>query len=91
VRPEILRPLFAEAEALKGIGPALARPLHKLGLDQVVDILFHLPVSWIDRNYVLAPDGGAQIPEREPVYPLLPWGGKSRPRPLRPSLRVHSS
>jgi ATP-dependent DNA helicase RecG len=48
--------LFAEVEVLKGIGPTLARPLHKLGLNRVVDILFHLPVSWIDRKRVAALD-----------------------------------
>ena len=48
MRPDILNPLFAEVEVLKGIGPALAKPLHRLGLDRVVDILFHLPVE-LDR------------------------------------------
>ncbi|HEY6916201.1 MAG TPA: ATP-dependent DNA helicase RecG, partial [Allosphingosinicella sp.] len=52
MRPDILNPLFAEVEALKGIGPGLARPLQRLGLDKVVDILFHLPVSWIERKRV---------------------------------------
>jgi ATP-dependent DNA helicase RecG len=52
MRPDILNPLFAEVEVLKGIGPALAKPLHRLRLDRVVDILFHLPVSWIDRKRV---------------------------------------
>ena len=52
MRPDILNPLFAEVEVLKGIGPALAKPLHRLKLDRVVDILFHLPVSWIDRKKV---------------------------------------
>jgi ATP-dependent DNA helicase RecG len=52
MRPDILNPLFAEVEVLKGIGPALAKPLKRLGLERVVDILFHLPVSWIDRKRV---------------------------------------
>ena len=52
MRPDILNPLFAEVEVLKGIGPALAKPLKKLGLDRVVDILFHLPVNWIERKKV---------------------------------------
>ena len=52
MRPDILNPLFAEVEVLKGIGPTLARPLHRLGLNRVIDILFHLPVSWIDRKRV---------------------------------------
>ena len=49
MRPEILNPLFAEVTALKGIGPALARPLERLGLARVVDVAFHLPTGWIDR------------------------------------------
>ncbi|PSJ39938.1 ATP-dependent DNA helicase RecG [Allosphingosinicella deserti] len=52
MRPDILNPLFAEVEALKGVGPGLAKPLKRLGLDRVVDILFHLPVNWIDRKKV---------------------------------------
>ena len=56
MRPDILNPLFAEVEVLKGIGPALAKPLHRLALNRVVDILFHLPVSWIERKRVEALD-----------------------------------
>ncbi|HEV2079657.1 MAG TPA: ATP-dependent DNA helicase RecG [Allosphingosinicella sp.] len=52
MRPDILNPLFAEVEVLKGIGPGLAKPLKRLGLERVVDILFHLPVSWIERKQV---------------------------------------
>ena len=49
MRPDILNPLFAEATVLKGVGPALAKPLGRLGLERVVDIAFHLPTGWIDR------------------------------------------
>ncbi len=49
MRPEILNPLFAEVTALKGVGPALAKPLERLGLARVVDVAFHLPTGWIDR------------------------------------------
>jgi ATP-dependent DNA helicase RecG len=52
MRPDILNPLFAEVEALKGVGPALAKPLKRLGLERVVDLLFHLPTGWIDRKRV---------------------------------------
>ncbi|HEY0027705.1 MAG TPA: ATP-dependent DNA helicase RecG, partial [Allosphingosinicella sp.] len=52
MRPDILNPLFAEVEVLKGIGPTLAKPLKRLGLERVVDVLFHLPVSWIERKRV---------------------------------------
>ena len=49
MRPAILNPLFAEVTALKGVGPALAKPLDRLGLARVVDVAFHLPSGWIDR------------------------------------------
>ncbi|KQT32747.1 ATP-dependent DNA helicase RecG [Sphingomonas sp. Leaf412] len=49
MRPDILNPLFAEVTALKGVGPALARPLDRLGIARVVDLLFHLPSGWVDR------------------------------------------
>ncbi|HEX8640067.1 MAG TPA: ATP-dependent DNA helicase RecG, partial [Allosphingosinicella sp.] len=52
MRPDILNPLFAEVEALKGVGPQLAKPLRRLGLERVVDLLFHLPERWIDRRRV---------------------------------------
>jgi ATP-dependent DNA helicase RecG len=50
MRPEILNPLFAEIEALKGVGPGIARPLERLGLKRAVDVLFHLPTGFIDRH-----------------------------------------
>ena len=52
MRPDILNPLFAEVEALKGVGPALAKPLKKLRLERVVDVLFHLPTGTIERKPV---------------------------------------
>jgi ATP-dependent DNA helicase RecG len=52
MRPDILNPLFAEVQVLKGVGPALAKPLKRLGLERVLDMLFHLPAGWIDRKRV---------------------------------------
>ena len=49
MRPQILNPLFTEVTALKGVGPALAKPLERLGLLRVLDVAFHLPTGWIDR------------------------------------------
>jgi ATP-dependent DNA helicase RecG len=53
MRPAILDPLFAPLTSLKGIGPKLAKPFGRL-LDRpeprVIDILFHLPHSAIDRR-----------------------------------------
>ena len=56
MRPDILNPLFAEVEALKGVGPQLAKPLARLGLARAIDLLFHLPTGWIDRKAVAALD-----------------------------------
>ncbi len=52
MRPELLNPLFTEVEALKGVGTALAKPLGRLGLTRLADLLFHLPTGWIDRKQV---------------------------------------
>ena len=52
MRPDILNPLFAEVQVLKGVGPAVVKPLARLGLDRAVDLAFHLPVSWIERMMI---------------------------------------
>ena len=55
MRPHQIDPLFASASALPGIGPKLAKLFDRL-LDRastgarVVDVLFHLPTSTIDRR-----------------------------------------
>ncbi len=51
-RPEILFPLFASVEVLPGVGPKIAKALERGGLGRVVDLLFHLPHSVIDRRPV---------------------------------------
>ncbi|MEX0591361.1 MAG: ATP-dependent DNA helicase RecG [Xanthobacteraceae bacterium] len=53
MRPTILDPLFAPLTSLKGIGPKLAKPFARLlehEPPRVIDILFHLPYSAIDRR-----------------------------------------
>ena len=52
MRPDILNPLFAEVRALKGVGPGLAKPLERLGLERVKDVLYHFPNSWTYRKAV---------------------------------------
>ena len=52
MRPDILNPLFTESTALKGVGAVLAKPLARLSLERAVDLAFHLPVSWIERQRV---------------------------------------
>ncbi|MDZ7894518.1 MAG: ATP-dependent DNA helicase RecG [Sphingobium sp.] len=49
MRPEILNPLFAETQALKGVGPQLAKPLERLGLTRAIDIAFHMPTGIVER------------------------------------------
>ena len=46
-------------ETLNGVGPALASKLHKLGLFSLQDLLFHLPLRYIDRTQI-TPIGGIQ-------------------------------
>ena len=52
MRPDLLNPLFAEIEVLKGVGSVLAKPLARLGLARVVDVLFHPPTGSIVRTRV---------------------------------------
>ena len=49
-RPEILFPLFAGAETLKGVGPKTAQNLLQIGLETPRDLLFSLPYSVLDRR-----------------------------------------
>jgi ATP-dependent DNA helicase RecG len=49
MRPEILNPLFAEVEALKGVGPGVSKALARIGITRVVDALYHLPTGTIER------------------------------------------
>jgi len=52
MRPEILNPLFAEIDSLEGIGPKLKKPLAKLRLERVRDVLYHLPERFVTRRAV---------------------------------------
>src|SRR4028118_230635 len=49
MRPDLLNPLFAEVETLKGVGPQVSKQLAKLNLTRAVDLLFHLPTGAIER------------------------------------------
>lgn len=52
MRPEILNPLFGETKSLKGVGKVLAKPLEKLRLIRVKDLLYHQPSYWMHRKRV---------------------------------------
>jgi ATP-dependent DNA helicase RecG len=56
MRPEILNPLFAEVQSLKGVGPGLSKPLDRLGLERLKDVAYHFPVNWTYRKAVSALD-----------------------------------
>ena len=83
MRPDLLNPLFAEVEALKGVGPGVAKGLARLGLTRAVDLAFHLPVGTIDR--VHAPAATHNLVGRIVILELTPFeirDGRGR-SPLR--------
>jgi ATP-dependent DNA helicase RecG len=88
MRPEILNPLFAETEALKGVGASLSKPLTKLGLTRVVDLLFHLPTGLVER----VPVEGLKMSDagRTIIIELTPVDYKSGRSPRGP-IRVHAT
>ncbi|RYH02767.1 ATP-dependent DNA helicase RecG [Salipiger sp. IMCC34102] len=49
-RPEVLFPLFAEAQTLAGVGPKSAKALAQIGIETPRDLLMTLPASGIDRH-----------------------------------------
>jgi ATP-dependent DNA helicase RecG len=50
--PDLIAPLFAPLTSLRGIGPALAALIGRAaGGDRVIDVLFHLPTSYLDRSH----------------------------------------
>jgi ATP-dependent DNA helicase RecG len=69
MRPDLLNPLFAETTTLKGVGTALGKALSRLGLNRVIDLLFHLPVAAIER---IAVEGvGPSLVERTVTVDVL--------------------
>ena len=71
IRPDILNPLFAEVEALKGVGPQVAKLLKKLDATRVVDLLYHLPTGSIDR--IRAPAASSALLGRNVILELTPF------------------
>ncbi len=82
MRPEILFPLFAPISRLPGIGPRLEKLLEKPVGKHVIDLVWHLPASLIDRQNrpkiaetvdgeiaTLEVDVGVHIPSRNKRLP----------------------
>ncbi|MGN6848975.1 MAG: ATP-dependent DNA helicase RecG, partial [Sphingomicrobium sp.] len=84
MRPDILNPLFTEVEALKGVGPQVARFLKRLDISRVVDLLYHLPTGSIER--IRAPAASATLLCRNVILDLKPFQtreGRSGRGPMR--------
>src|SRR5213083_2122959 len=88
MRPEILNPLFAEAEVLKGVGPQVAKQLKRLDLTRVVDVLYHLPTGSIER--IKAPGASASLLGRNVILELTPFDSRE-PRSGRGPMRIFAS
>ena len=74
MRPEILNPLFTEVEALKGVGPQVAKLLKKLDIERVVDLLYHLPSGSIER--INAPAASAALLGHNVILELTPFDSR---------------
>ena len=70
MRPDVLNPLFAEVEALKGVGPGIAKSLARLELTRAIDLAYHLPTGTIDR--VRAPAASQALLGRIVVVDVMP-------------------
>lgn len=84
MRPEILNPLFAEVEVLKGVGPQVSKLLKRLDLSRVIDVLYHLPTGAIER--IKAPGASAALLGRNVILELTPYQtreGRSGRGPMR--------
>ena len=88
MRPEILNPLFTEVEALKGVGPQVAKQLKKLGIERAVDLLYHLPTGAIER--VKAEGADASLLGRTVILELTPFDSRE-PRSGRGPTRIYAS
>ncbi|GAC1573513.1 MAG: ATP-dependent DNA helicase RecG [Sphingomicrobium sp.] len=75
MRPDVLYPLFAEVEALKGVGPDVAKKLARLGLTRAVDLVYHLPTGTIER--IRAPAASGALLGRIVILELKPFDSRS--------------
>ena len=71
MRPEALNPLFAEVEALPGVGPQVAKALKRLDISRAIDLAFHLPTGTIER--IRAPAASQALLGRIVILELTPF------------------
>ncbi|MXP25364.1 ATP-dependent DNA helicase RecG [Altererythrobacter indicus] len=70
MRPDMLNPLFADTESMDGVGPKMRKPLAKLGLTRIRDVIYHLPDRFVQRHCAATLDD-ATIGEQL-IVPLTP-------------------
>jgi len=87
MRPEILNPLFAEVEALKGVGPNIAKALARLQISRALDLAYHLPTGTIDRIH--ASNANAALIGRIVILDVTPF--EVRAGAGRAPLRIFAS
>ncbi|HET9811190.1 MAG TPA: ATP-dependent DNA helicase RecG, partial [Sphingomicrobium sp.] len=88
MRPDVLNPLFAEAETLPGIGPQIAKLLKRLDLTRIVDLAYHLPTGVIER--IRAPSANAAFLGRNVILDVKPFDSRA-PRSGRGPTRIFAS
>ncbi|TCD05068.1 ATP-dependent DNA helicase RecG [Erythrobacteraceae bacterium CFH 75059] len=85
MRPAVLNPVFAQVDSLTGVGPKIARPLERLGLTRVRDVLYHLPERYVHRRAVAVLDE-ARVGEQ--IVVTLSIGAHRAPASRRAPLRI---
>ena len=88
MRPDVLNPLFAEVEVLKGVGPQVSKLLQRLDLVRFVDVLYHLPTGAIER--IKAPAADAALLGHNVILELTPYQLREN-RSGRGPMRVFAS
>ncbi len=88
MRPDILNPLFTEVEAMKGVGPQVAKTLKRLDLTRSVDVLYHLPTGAIER--VRTPHASAELLGQNVILDLKPFEAREI-RSGRGPTRIYAS
>ncbi len=61
---------YQSVQTLKGVGPAVAIKLEKLGLHTIQDVLFHLPLRYEDRTRVV-PIGALQVGQQAVIEGVI--------------------
>lgn len=86
MRPDVLNPLFAESQTLDGVGPKLSKPLEKLGLTRVRDLLYHLPERFVTRRAVTNLDEAGE--GEQVIVALTPTEHRASRNPGRGPFRI---